>query len=68
MPNTNSGEAKKIPASAIATANWEPRTVGVTPVDRLTSGGNQDYGSIRRNDGCSDLVDLISLDKRLHRE
>jgi hypothetical protein len=55
--NTNCDEAAKIPAGAIATANWEPKTVGVTPANRLTSGGNQDYGSIRRNDRCSDLMD-----------
>ena len=55
--NTNTDEAPKIPEGAIATANWEPRTVGVTPTNRLTSGGNQDYGSIRRNDRSSDLMD-----------
>jgi hypothetical protein len=60
-PNIASREATKVSGrlseTATAAANWEPRTVGVTPAERLTSGGNQYDGSILRDDRRSDLVD-----------
>lgn len=59
-PKNIFAESPKSPAdSAIATAvaNWEPRTVGVTPAERLTSGGNQYNVNILGNDRRSDLVD-----------